>query len=91
MVLQFIEEKYEGLVEYEIYNGTTTQTADQDLISQSGGVWTASDRLQGVAYAVVRLKFEPEVFGNTGIPQVNFDVVGKKLEDNIWWYNNKSF
>ena len=73
-----IEEKYEGLVEYEIYNGTTTQTADQDLISQTGGVWTASDKLQGVAYAVVRLKFEPEVFGNTGIPQVNFDVVGKK-------------
>ena len=73
-----IEEKYEGLVEYEIYNGTTTQTADQDLISQTGGVWTASDKLQGVAYAIVRLKFEPEVFGNTGIPQVNFDVVGKK-------------
>ena len=87
-----IEEKYEGLVEYEIYNGTTTQTADQDLISQTGGVWTASDKLQGVAYAVVRLKFEPEVFGNTGIPQVNFDVVGKKTRSfNIWWYNNKSF
>ena len=70
--------KYEGTVKYTIYNGTTTQTADQDLISETGGVWTASDKLQGVAYAVVRLKFEPEVFGNTGIPQVNFDVVGKK-------------
>ena len=70
--------KYEGTVKYTIYNGTTTQTADQDLISETGGVWTASDRLQGVAYAYVRFKFEPEVFGNTGIPQVNFDVIGKK-------------
>jgi len=70
--------KYEGIVKYEIYNGTTTQTADQDLISETNGTWTASDRLQGVAYAVVRFKFEPEVFGSTGIPQVNFDVVGKK-------------
>ena len=70
--------KYEGLVKYEIYNGTTTQTADQDLISETNGTWTASDRLLGVAYAIVRFKFEPEVFGNTGIPQVNFDVIGKK-------------
>ena len=77
-VFTVVKDKYVGTVKYEIYNGTTTQTADQDLISESGGVWTASDRLQGVAYAVVRLKFEPEVFGNTGIPQVNFDVVGKK-------------
>ena len=70
--------KYEGIVKYEIYNGTTTQTADQDLISETNGAWTSSDRLQGVAYAIVRFKFEPEVFGNTGIPQVNFDVIGKK-------------
>ncbi len=70
--------KYEGIVKYEIYNGTTTQTADQDLISETNGTWTASDRLLGVAYAIVRFKFEPEVFGNTGIPQVNFDVIGKK-------------
>jgi hypothetical protein len=70
--------KYEGIVKYEIYNGTTTQTADQDLISETNGTWTSSDRLQGVAYAIVRFKFEPEVFGNTGIPQVNFDVIGKK-------------
>jgi len=70
--------KYEGIVKYEIYNGTTTQTADQDLISETNGAWTSSDRLQGIAYAIVRFKFEPEVFGNTGIPQVNFDVIGKK-------------
>jgi len=70
--------KYEAIVKYEIYNGTTTQTADQDLISETNGAWTSSDRLQGVAYAIVRFKFEPEVFGNTGIPQVNFDVIGKK-------------
>ena len=70
--------KYEPTVKYEIYNGTTTQTADRDLISETNGAWTSSDRLQGVAYAYVRFKFEPEVFGNTGIPQVNFDVIGKK-------------
>ena len=70
--------KYSGLVNYEIYNGTTTQTADKNLITETGGAWTSTDRLQGVAYAIVRLKFEPEVFGSTGIPQVNFDVVGKK-------------
>ena len=70
--------KYEPTVKYEIYRGTTTQTADRDLISETNGAWTSSDRLQGVAYAYVRFRFEPEVFGNTGIPQVNFDVIGKK-------------
>ena len=70
--------KYEGLVKYEIYNGTTTQTADQDLIGATDGIWTSSDTLSGVAYAIVRFEFEPETFGSVGIPQVNFDVVGKK-------------
>ena len=70
--------KYDGLVTYRIYKGTETQTADQGLILDTRGTWTSSDRLLGVAYAIVKFKFEPEVFGSTGIPQVNFDVIGKK-------------
>lgn len=70
--------KYGSTVRVKLYNGTTTQTADEDLIAESGGAWTSSDKLSGLAYAYVRLEFKPDVFGNTGIPQVNFDVVGKK-------------
>ena len=36
------------MVKFEIYNGTETQTADTDLISETDGVWTSSDKLQGV-------------------------------------------
>ncbi len=72
--------KYAGFVNYEIYEGTDTQTADEYLMRATEGVWTASDRLQGVAYAILHLRFDPEVFGSTGIPQVNFDVVGKKTK-----------
>ena len=75
---QGINDKYKNVVKFEIYNGTETQTADTDLILETDGVWTSSDKLQGVAYAIIRLEFVPEIFGNTGIPQVNFDVIGKK-------------
>ncbi len=71
--------KYKNLVKYELYKGTETQTADADLISQTNGTWTATDKLQGVAYAILRFEFQPEAFGNTGIPQVNFDLIGKKV------------
>lgn len=71
--------KYKNLVKYELYKGTETQTADADLISETNGTWTATDKLQGVAYAILRFEFQPEAFGNTGIPQVNFDLVGKKV------------
>ncbi len=71
--------KYKNLVKYELYKGTETQTADADLISETNGTWTATDKLQGVAYAILRFEFQPEAFGNTGIPQVNFDLIGKKV------------
>ena len=76
--VQGLNDKYKNVVKFEIYNGTETQTADSDLILETDGIWTSSDKLQGVAYAIIRLEFVPEIFGNTGIPQVNFDVIGKK-------------
>lgn len=76
--VQGLNDKYKDVVEYEIYTGKDTQTADRKLIRQTDNTWTSTDRLQGVAYAIIRFKFEPEVFGNTGIPQVNFDVIGTK-------------
>ena len=70
--------KYENNVEFRFYNGTTTQTADEQLIEDTSGKWTTTDRLQGVAYGILRLEFDPDVFGQTGIPQVNFQIKGKK-------------
>lgn len=42
--------------------------------------WTADHKLQGIAYAHIRLKYVPEAFP-TGAPQVSFVIEGKKVYD----------
>lgn len=61
------------------YLGTTSQTADSQLISEFPG-WTAAHRLQGIAYIYVRMQANPDVFPQ-GLPNVSAVVKGKKLYD----------
>ena len=42
--------------------------------------WTSDHKLQGIAYAHIRLKYVPEAFP-TGAPQVSFVIEGKKVYD----------
>lgn len=61
------------------YLGTDTQTADVDLIAATTK-WTTNHRLQGIAYAYVKLKWSSTIYPS-GIPNFSFYVRGKKCLD----------
>lgn len=64
-----------SFVQITKYLGTDTQTADPDLIADSGGAWTENHRLQGIAYIVARLEWDQNIFP-TGIPNIKTLVKG---------------
>lgn len=70
---------YAGLVRIKKYLGTSSQTADADLVSESGGKWTSDHRLRGVAYVYVRIRWDQDKF--TGIPNIRALVRGKQCYD----------
>ena len=70
--------KYNGLVRINKHNGSATQAADADLITESAGLWTADHRLQGVAYLYARLEFNADAFPN-GEPNITAVVKGRKF------------
>jgi hypothetical protein len=76
--------RYNGFVRIKKYFGTTTQTADADLVSETSGLavdagrWTTDHRLQGIAYLYVRFKYSENAFPN-GVPTVSATIKGKKV------------
>jgi hypothetical protein len=78
--------RYNGYVRIKRYFGTTTQTADPDLISDTAslatnsGRWTSAHRLQGIAYLYVRFEYNADAFPN-GVPSVSAVIRGKKVFD----------
>jgi hypothetical protein len=87
--------QYDGFVRIKTYLGTTTQTADPDLVSESSGLtdgaWTTDHRLQGIAYVYVRFKYDADAFPN-GVPALSVKIRGKKVFDprtsTTSWSNN---
>lgn len=82
-------DKYNGLITTELKNGTINQTASSLLLngalsgtnnSTKLSSWTSNHKAQSVAYLVVRLKFDADVFSN-GLPLLNALVKGKKVYD----------
>jgi hypothetical protein len=69
------------LVRIKKYLGTAAQTADADLVAESGGTWTSAHRGRGICYLYVRLKYHQDVFGQVGIPNISCVVKGKKVYD----------
>jgi hypothetical protein len=61
------------------YLGTADQAADQRLIDMGVG-WTAAHRLRGLAYIVVELFWDQEVYA-TGIPNIKAEVWGLECYD----------
>lgn len=76
--------RYDGFVTIKRYYGTSTQTADADLISATSsltnGQWTADCRLQGIAYLYIKFKYDADVFPN-GVPVVSATIKGRKVYD----------
>ena len=59
-----IKQKFKNVVRVNKHLGRSDQAADQDLINESGGKWTATDKLSGLAYIYVRLEADQDVFRN---------------------------
>jgi Putative phage tail protein len=72
--------KYTGLLSLTAYTGAPGQVADAALIAASGGEWTSTEVGNGVAYAIVRYKWDRNAFAG-GLEFPAFLVSGRKLYD----------
>jgi hypothetical protein len=70
---------YAGYAQITKHLGTAGDAADAGLIAANVG-WTAAHKLSGVAYLVVKLTFNSDVYP-TGIPNIKAVIRGKKLYD----------
>jgi len=68
--------KYAGFVRIKKHLGSTSQTADTDLMSEASDKWTSAHRLQGIAYFYLRLVGSADLFPN-GLPNISAVVTGK--------------
>lgn len=73
-----VNSPFTGLVRVNRHLGSDSQTADSDLVAESGGQWTTNHRLRGIAYVYVRLKFDQSIFPG-GIPNISAVVKGRKV------------
>ena len=76
--------RYNGFVRIRPFYGTTTQSADPDLVYETStlteGRWTSNHRLFNIAYIYARFKYDPDVFPN-GIPIISATIKGRKVYD----------
>jgi hypothetical protein len=65
------------------YGGDWNQAADSELISVSGGRWTANDRGRGVCYVKVKARYNEKAHGEglSGLFQFLYEIKGAKLYD----------
>jgi len=80
-----------GYAKVNLHLGSTSQTADSDLISSLSSYWTSAHRLRGIAYLYVRLKADQNVWAG-GVPNITAVVRGKQVYDprtsTTYWSNN---
>ena len=72
-----------SLVHITKYTGTTTQAADSELITALGSpsLWDSAKQLKGLAYIVVKLTYDPDVFnGCHRLPQILMESLLRILE-----------
>ena len=60
----------------QFYTGAAGQPADATLVAASNSKWTASHTLDGIAYAVVGLLWNPDIY-KQGVPNISFEVTGR--------------
>lgn len=72
--------KYSAVARINKKRGVAGDTADSDLVAETGGLWTTDHKLSGCAYLAVRLKWSPDLFPN-GLPTITAVVRGKKVYD----------
>jgi hypothetical protein len=65
---------------FNAHHGADDQTADPMLIASSGGQWTSSHRVRGIAYLACSFEYDSKGMFNS-IPQLTVVCRGKKLYD----------
>jgi hypothetical protein len=83
--------KYAGFVRVNFKYGGIGQTADTDLVAETGGTWTSADKLGDIAYMYIRLKYDAKMF-TSGLPNFSAVIKGRKVYDprtgTTAWSNN---
>lgn len=72
-------DEFSGML-VRFYSGAWSQTADADLIANSGGRWTSDHRGRGICYAYVRMNYNADLY-KSGMPTFLFKIKGAKLYD----------
>lgn len=72
--------RYGSNLYVKFYAGAEDQTADADLVTNSSGRWTSTERGRGVAYAYVRITYVASVWQGRQ-PTLLFKIKGAKLYD----------
>jgi hypothetical protein len=70
-------------LEIKFFSGKQGQLADTELVATANpnGRWTNNDKLSGICYVSVRLRWQDIHFGERGIPEFLFIVKGSRLYD----------
>lgn len=72
--------KFNGKARILKHLGAADQVADATLMAEAPDIWTANDRLRGIAYIYVRLTYNADVYA-TGVPNITAVIKGKKVYD----------
>ncbi|MEB3067270.1 hypothetical protein, partial [Parvimonas micra] len=64
----------------KVHKGGPDQAADNELVAMSGGVWTNQHKGKNIAYAIVKMDYDPDAFPN-GEPGLVFIVRGASCYD----------
>lgn len=75
---QWLDADSNKMIRIKKHTGSSTQTADSDLVSETSV--TSDFRGRGIAYIYVRLQYDNDVFSN-GIPTFTAVIKGKKVYD----------
>lgn len=69
---------YSGLIEVNTHLGSTTQSADSNLVARFSE-WTSAHQGKGIAYVYIRFKYDRDVFPS--VPTVTFEIEGRTVRD----------
>jgi hypothetical protein len=69
------------VVRIKVHLGGAGQVADPDLVAECGDKWTSAHRGDGITYLYVRLRYDQDIFGQVGLPNISALMRGAKPYD----------
>lgn len=81
VIINYEWSQADPVVRIKVHLGGPGQVADPDLIAECGDKWTSAHRGDGITYLYVRLRYDQDIFGQVGLPNISALVRGAKLYD----------